>query len=72
VPESARLWGDFELIVRDDDREVHRSHLNAATPTVSINVALTGSELTIELTQGEHGPILDRLVLARAMLLVDR
>ena len=33
------------------------------------NVPLRGSELTIEPTQGKHGPIQDRLVLERAMLL---
>jgi len=70
LPESARLWGDFELVVRDDDREVYRSRISADQPTAAINVALTGTELTIELTQGRHGPIQDRLVLKRAMLLV--
>ncbi|MHC5113108.1 MAG: hypothetical protein ACYTGP_01610 [Planctomycetota bacterium] len=70
LPESSRLWGDFDLVVRDDDREVHRTRINAQTPTVAINVPLSGTELTIELTQGEHGPIQDRLVLKRAMLLV--
>ncbi|MCP3903886.1 MAG: hypothetical protein GY715_09645 [Planctomycetes bacterium] len=70
LPESSRVWGDYDLVVRDDDREVHRARINAEHPTAAINVPLTGTELTIEITAGDHGPIQDRLVLKRAMLLV--
>ena len=70
VPPNARLWADFELVLRDDDNEVFRRHISAELPEVSINVALSGSELTIELTQGGNGPILDRMILDRALLLV--
>ena len=72
VPRSAGVWGDLELVIRDDDHEVFRSRLDATTPTAEINVPLSGSELTIELEQGEHGPIQDRLVVSRAMFLVGR
>jgi hypothetical protein len=71
LPEAARVWGDYELIVRDDEEEVYRERLNADAPRQTINVPLRGSELTIELTQGANGPIQDDLVLARAMLLVQ-
>ena len=72
LPECDRVWGDYELIVRDDDEEVHRVRLNAEHPTDAINVPLSGSELTIELTRGANGPIQDLLILSRAMLLIEQ
>ena len=71
VPPDARRWADFELVVRDDDHEVYRVHLDALAPEASVNVALAGSELTIELIQAGNGPIQDWLILDRAMLLVQ-
>ncbi len=72
LPGCDHAWGDYELIIRDDDREVFRARLNADHPNETINVPLAGLELTIELTQGANGPIQDRLVLSRAMLLIER
>lgn len=69
LPEGRREWGDCEVVVRSDDTEVFRARLNGATPSASINVPLAGRELTIEVTQGAHGPIQDTVVLKRAMLL---
>ena len=69
VPVEDRSWGDCEIVIRSDDAEVFRAHLNGSTPSASINVPLTGRELTIEVTQGAHGPIQDVVVLNRAMLL---
>ena len=65
----ARSWGDCELVIRDDEQEVFRARLNAEHPTASIGVALHGSQLTIEITEGSNGPIQDHVVLHRAMLL---
>ncbi len=65
----ARSWGDCELVIRDDEQEVFRARLNAEHPTVSIGIALLGSQLTIEITEGSNGPIQDHVVLHRAMLL---
>jgi hypothetical protein len=72
LPDSARQWGDLELIVRSDDAEVFRMRLNAESPTGEINVALAGRELTLELTAGAHGPIQDQVILNRAMILLKR
>jgi hypothetical protein len=71
LPPNDREWGDFELIVRDDDDVVLRERLNAMRPSVPINIELHGSELTIEIAEGARGPIQDRLVLERAMLLIE-
>ncbi|MHC5005653.1 MAG: hypothetical protein ACYTJ0_21340, partial [Planctomycetota bacterium] len=70
LPVESRDWGDYELLVRDDDRVVFRAQLDRERPSASINVAVTGTELTIELTEGRHGPIQDRLHLDRAALLL--
>ena len=71
LPPSAREWGDFDLIIRVDDREVLREHLSADRPVVAINTELRGSQLTIELAEGAYGPIDDRIILRRAMLLAE-
>jgi hypothetical protein len=71
LPESARAWGNCVLRIRDNDREVFTATLNAETPTALIGVRLTGSTLTVEVTEGSGGPIQDRVVLARAMVLVE-
>lgn len=72
LPKSAQLWGDYELVIRSDDREVFRTRLNATSPTAAINVVLVGRELTIEIIEGENGPIQDRVVLNRPMILMKR
>lgn len=69
LPRDMREWGDCELIVRSDDEQVFRAHLNAMTPMASINAPLKGRELTIEVTAGAHGPIQDLVRLHRPMLL---
>ena len=71
LPEPARAWGDCELSIRDNDREVFTATLNAETPTALIGVRLTGSTLTVEVAEGSGGPIQDRVVLVRAMVLVE-
>jgi hypothetical protein len=69
LPQDMRTWGDCELIVRSDDEEIFRAKLNANSPRASINAAIRGRELTIELAAGDHGPIQDLVRLHRAMLL---
>ncbi|MCH8822107.1 MAG: hypothetical protein IH984_01240 [Planctomycetes bacterium] len=69
LPPTSGQWADFELVLRDDDKEVFRTRLNYSQPSASINVTLTGSVLSIQITEGEYGPIQDRVVLHRAMLL---
>jgi hypothetical protein len=69
LPPSARSWGDCELVLRSDRREVFRARLNGASPSVAVSVRLDGPELEIEVTEGAHGPIQDHVILRRAMLL---
>lgn len=69
LPLDARVWGDCELVIRSDDHEVFRSRLSAETPTVTINIAIDGSELTIDILEGANGPVQDIVELRNAMLL---
>ena len=71
LPEPARPWGDCVLSIRDNGQEIFTARLNAETPTAVIGVRLTGSMLTVEVAEGSGGPIQDRVVLVRAMILVE-
>jgi len=68
VPESASDWADFEFIIRVNDSEAFRDRLNAENRRTTFNIPLHGSELTIELTEGADGPVLDQMILERAVL----
>ena len=70
LPLTAWTWGDCDLVIRDDGRVVFSQRLNAAEPTATIGVPLTGSLLSVEITEGSAGPIQDQVVLFRAMVLV--
>jgi len=71
---SGAEWADLELIVRHNGRELARHHLHIERPQVRFNVALNDAEnvgeLVIELEVGANGPIMDRLKLPEAVLLV--
>jgi hypothetical protein len=71
LPPAARTWGDCELIIRQDGRRLFSATLNAGQPTASIGVPLNGSQLTVEVTEGAGGPIQDRVVFLRAIVLVE-
>ena len=72
LPVMARPWGDCELVIRDDEREVFWARLSAQSPVATIGINVGGSVLTIEIRQGSAGPIQNHVVLHRAMLLVER
>lgn len=78
LPEDCRAWGDCSLVMTvgmaDRPREVFRAGLNGANPRAEFNVALPASDgrgavLTITVEAGAFGPIQDRVVLERAVLL---
>lgn len=71
IPDEARLWADFDLIIRCNDEVLFTQRMNSIHPRADINVLLRGSELTIELTEGDNGPIQDRLILNLPMLLIN-
>lgn len=69
LPPEARRWGDCELLIRDEGREVFRARLNADNPVVPIGVTIHGTQLEIEITEGANGPVYDHVVLHRAMVI---
>lgn len=71
LPVTARTWSDCDLVVRDDETEVARVHLDARNPVAEVETLLQGATLQIEITEGRNGPIQDTVILHRAMLLVE-
>jgi hypothetical protein len=76
LPPSARVWGDCEVIVEavsgSKAAELARAHLSGASPTAEISGALSGAtKLRVTIDAGPSGPIQDRVVLRRPLVLVD-
>lgn len=69
---SQEPWADMEVIVSPGTPQEQRHRINDATPRADINAPVTSRELTIELDPGVNGPILDRLRLRDAVLLIQR
>lgn len=67
---DAQAWADFEVVLRVDAKEVGRWHITGKEPSATINVPAVGSMMTLELLPGVNGPILDRLRLTGAAVLV--
>lgn len=74
LPESSRVWGDCNVtILASDGGKLFTTRLNADKPQVPFNVALpTGKQsLTVRVDAGENGPIEDRVLIRRALILLD-
>jgi len=78
LPERSRLWGDCEVVVgvgegSEDWRELAHVRVHAGSPEGRLSVELpAGSrELVVELRAGRRGPIQDRVVLRRGLVLLE-
>jgi hypothetical protein len=76
LPPSARVWGDCELIVESVNGSkttpLAKVHLAGSTPSAEISVALNGAtKLRMTIDPGPSGPIQDRVVLRRPVVLVE-
>ena len=75
LPPSMRRWGDCELVVEVGRegawRQVARERLNAERPEVGVNVPLDGPVLRITVEEGRYGPVQDRVMLRRGLLLIE-
>jgi hypothetical protein len=81
LPREFWTWGDCELVVsispagQTAGAELARQHLSAAQPVATINAALGEAagerRLRFRLEPGEFGPVQDRIILRRPLLLVD-
>lgn len=72
IEDQSLMWADMELIVRDETGEQFRAHLNRDNRRVAVNVPVTGTRLVIELDEAANGPIMDRLQLHDAAILVQQ
>lgn len=70
APGNTTDWSDFHVVVLTDATEVGRWHIKGTEPQARINAGITGQELTIRLDPGVNGPILDRLWMSDAVVLV--
>lgn len=71
APRAAIQWADFVATFSVDGREVASHRLNAGQTGVRINVPVDGVKLEVKLAAGVNGPVMDRLRLRHAVLLID-
>ncbi len=72
LPDTMRRFGDFEMRVLDGSREVLRHRFSREDPSIAIAAPIDTGELVIELREGLHGPVQDRLLLESPMLIAPR
>jgi len=63
-------WADFDVVASVDGKEMGRWNISGKNPIAAINFEAKGAALTIELVPGINGPVLDRLKLSNAVVLV--
>lgn len=75
LPESSRVWGDCNVtLTAQDGSKLFTTRLNGAAPIATFNVVLPTSKksaITVRVDAGENGPIEDRVVIRRALILLD-
>lgn len=65
-------WTDFEVVIRDAESEILRQHVGPETPPIPIHLSMRSAELSIEVTEGEGGPIRDAIEIRRCLLVLPR
>ncbi len=68
---GAAPWGDCELVISVDSSEVLRKRLQSDQAPQPFNIEIDGSTLTVAVDAGRYGPIHDRVILHRPLLLVE-
>lgn len=71
LPRDAWPWGDCDLVVSVDGMELLRERLSPARAAVEFSIPARGETLTISVEPGAFGPINDRVLLRRAIVLTD-
>lgn len=71
LSEGSAPWGDCEVVLEVDGREVWRRHVHSEAPDAAFNVEIDGRELTVTVEPGRYGPIKDLVYLRRVLILVD-
>lgn len=69
--DDAAPWGDCEVVVEVDGVELYRRRVHPDNPVAAVNVPLDGGRrLAVIVEPGRFGPIKDRVVLHRPLLLL--
>lgn len=71
LPREAFPYGDCEFVVSVDGQELLRERLSPARAAVEFSVDARGGVLRVALEPGEFGPINDRALLRRAIILLS-
>ncbi|MFA6045184.1 MAG: hypothetical protein WC718_09380 [Phycisphaerales bacterium] len=75
LPANCRVWGDCELLVGRAGGTTTRIRLNSETPEANFSVdvsGLDGGEIEISIDPGPSGPVQDRVILRRAMVMLGK
>lgn len=67
---GASAWADLELVLSIDGRSLGRHRLSGRAPRAVVNVPVSSGRLTIEVDPAVNGPVLDRLWLREAVLML--
>lgn len=72
MPPASRVWGDCELVLSRGGVELLRERMTGSSGVLEINLDLGSGDGPLEITvePGPDGPILDRVFLRRAMVIV--
>ncbi|MCX5689237.1 MAG: hypothetical protein NTV94_05515, partial [Planctomycetota bacterium] len=79
LPESCRVWGDCEVFIEvmsggaGVTKPLWHQRLNGAQPRVAFNLMLPATSdavLVVRVEAGENGPVMDKVVLRRPLLLM--
>ena len=71
IPADRHAWASCDLVILEGDDELFRQTIDAENPEHQINVELSGGELTFRLESGANGPVLDRIELREAEVLIE-
>lgn len=69
IPRTDRRVGSFGITIKDGRKVVLKMTLDGDNPTADVSIQMESNELTIEIDEGEMGPIQDVLRLDRALLI---
>ncbi|TVQ33376.1 MAG: hypothetical protein EA376_02455 [Phycisphaeraceae bacterium] len=75
LPLDAQPWGDCELVIKIDGEEKLRERLWSGSPRLEFSLPFEVSdrarEMIVIVDPGRYGPVNDRVILRRPLLLVD-
>ena len=69
--QSDLRWADVDVRMHNNGQKIWQGSLSQGRSAVDINVEVTQGALTVELDDAANGPVLDRVELMDAVILVD-